>query len=147
MLVPIQVDTTWRLHTGLYKFGKNISSDISYTEYFWDLNLGEGLCIFTFFHFPDSGLYLLNGFDFLFWSILNGMTLKTSNSSVNAHRRWAIVLLSSQPRSASEKVKWWALLLRLKNGRDRTWHDKEDRPTLTSRSLQSIARPFQKRFR
>ena len=30
----------------------------------------EGLCIFTSFHFPDSGLYLSNGFDFyfdLFW--------------------------------------------------------------------------------
>ena len=31
-----------------------------------DLNLGEGLCIFTSFHFPDSGLYLLDGFDFYF---------------------------------------------------------------------------------
>ena len=31
-----------------------------------DLNLGEDLCIFTFFHFPDSGLGLLNGFDFYF---------------------------------------------------------------------------------
>ena len=29
-------------------------------------NLGEGLCIFTSFHFPDSELYLLNGFDFYF---------------------------------------------------------------------------------
>ena len=35
----------------------------------------------TFFLFPDFGLNLLNGFDFffLFWSILNGVTLKTSN--------------------------------------------------------------------
>ena len=32
-----------------------------------DLNLGEGLCIFTFFYFPDSRLDLLNGFDFYFW--------------------------------------------------------------------------------
>jgi len=24
------------------------------------------VCIFTFFHFPDSGLYLLTGFDFYF---------------------------------------------------------------------------------
>ena len=39
---------------------------ISYTKYSSDLNLGEGLCIFTSFHFPDSGLYLLNGFDFYF---------------------------------------------------------------------------------
>ena len=31
-----------------------------------DLNLGEGLCIFISFHFPDSGLNLLNGFDFDF---------------------------------------------------------------------------------
>ena len=32
--------------------------------------LTRGLCIFTSFHFPDSGLNLLNGFDFyfeLFW--------------------------------------------------------------------------------
>ena len=43
-----------------------ISSDISYTSYSFDPNLGEGLCIFTSFHFPDSGLYLLNGFDFYF---------------------------------------------------------------------------------
>ena len=35
-------------------------------KYSSDLNLGEGLCIFTSFHFPDSGLYLLNGFDFYF---------------------------------------------------------------------------------
>ena len=31
-----------------------------------DLNLGESLCIFIFFHFPDSGLCQLNGFDFYF---------------------------------------------------------------------------------
>ena len=45
---------------------KNISSDISYTNYSFDPNLGEGLCIFTSFHFPDSGLYLSNGFEFYF---------------------------------------------------------------------------------
>ena len=32
-----------------------------------DLNLGEGLCIFTFFYFPDSRLDLLNDIDFYFW--------------------------------------------------------------------------------
>ena len=39
-------------------------------SYTFDPNLGEGLCIFTSFHFLDSGLYLSNGFDFyfdLFW--------------------------------------------------------------------------------
>ena len=38
----------------------------NYTKYSSDLNLGEGLCICTSFHFPDSGLYLLEGFDFYF---------------------------------------------------------------------------------
>ena len=56
----------WRLLTNLYKFGWNISPHKNCC----DLNLGEGICIFTFFLFPESGLYLLNGFDFyfdLFW--------------------------------------------------------------------------------
>ena len=39
--------------------------------------LPETLCIFNFFLFPDSELYLVNGFDF--WSILKDVTLKTSN--------------------------------------------------------------------
>ena len=69
----------WRLHTNLYKFGKNVSSHIFHEKKCCDLNLGESLCICTFFLFPDSGLNLLNGFDFLFWSTLNGVTLKTSN--------------------------------------------------------------------
>ena len=39
---------------------------ISYMKYSSNLNLGEGLCICTSYHFPDSGLYVLNGFDFYF---------------------------------------------------------------------------------
>ena len=39
---------------------------MSYTKHSSDLNLGEGLCISTSFNFPDSGIYLLNGFDFYF---------------------------------------------------------------------------------
>ena len=39
---------------------------MSYTKYSSDLNLGEGPCIGASFHFPDSGRYLLNGFDFYF---------------------------------------------------------------------------------
>ena len=70
----------WRLHTNLYKFGENVSSHIFHEKNCCDLNLGESLCICTFFLVPDSGINLLNGFDFLFWSILNGVTLKTSNS-------------------------------------------------------------------
>ena len=68
---PSRWAPAWRLHTNLYKSGYNISLDISYTEYSSDLNLGEELGIFTSFHFPDSGLYLLNGFDCyfdLFWT-------------------------------------------------------------------------------
>ena len=38
----------------------------AYTEYSSGLNLGEGLCIFTSFHFPHSGLFLFFYFD-LFW--------------------------------------------------------------------------------
>ena len=84
MLVPMYMGTgtwapAWRLRTNLYKFGENVSSHIFHKKNCCDLNLGESLFICTFFLFPDSGLNLLNGFDFLFWSILNGVTLKTSN--------------------------------------------------------------------
>ena len=51
-----------------------------YTNYSFDPNLGEGLCIFTSFHFPDSGLYLSNGFDFYFDLFLNGVT--TENQQI-----------------------------------------------------------------
>ena len=40
--------------------------------------------MFTSFHFPDSGLYLLNGFDF-YKSILYGVALKTSNYVILKH--------------------------------------------------------------
>ena len=59
-----------QISINLGKTSQNVSSNISYTNYSFDLNLGEGLCICTSFHFPDSGLNLLNGFDFyfdLFW--------------------------------------------------------------------------------
>ena len=77
---PSRWAPTWRLHTNLYKFEENVSPHISHKKNCCDLNLGESLCISTFFLFPGSRLDLLNGFDFLFWSILNGVTLKTSNS-------------------------------------------------------------------
>ena len=59
-------------HPGGHQRGVSILgiSINSYTEYSSDLNLGQEFAIFTSFHFPDSGLYLLNGFDFdfdLFW--------------------------------------------------------------------------------
>ena len=46
--------------------GKSFLWISQYMEYSSDLNIGQELGIFTSFHFPDSGLYLLNGFDFDF---------------------------------------------------------------------------------
>ena len=46
--------------------GKKVSPHILYEKNCCDPNLGESLCISTFFLLPDSGLKLLNGFDFLF---------------------------------------------------------------------------------
>ena len=54
----------WCLHTNLGKMFLHIHVSCS-RKLLW-LNLGEGLCISTFFLFPDSRLDLLNGFDFYF---------------------------------------------------------------------------------
>ena len=51
-------------HTNLYKFGENVSPHIFHKKNCCDLNLGESLCISTFFLFSDFELNLLNGFDF-----------------------------------------------------------------------------------
>ena len=40
-------------------------------KYSSDPNLGEGLCIFTSFHFPDCGFYLLNDFDLIFFYLFH----------------------------------------------------------------------------
>ena len=64
MLELIRRAPAWRLHTKLYSF---------------DPNLGEGLCVFPSFPFPDSGLNLSNCFDFYF-DLLWKKKLKTSNS-------------------------------------------------------------------
>ena len=61
---PCRWAPTWRLHTNLYKFGEYVSPHIFHKKNCCDLNLGESLCISTFFLFSDSGLNLLNGFDF-----------------------------------------------------------------------------------
>ena len=81
---PSRWAPTWRFHTNLYKFLKNVSLHIFHKKNCCDLNLGESRCISTFFLFPDSRLNLLNGFDFLFRSILNGVTLKTSNTNLTS---------------------------------------------------------------
>ena len=43
-----------------------MSPHISRKKNCGDQDFGESLCIFTYFHFPDSGLNLLTGFDFHF---------------------------------------------------------------------------------
>ena len=77
------------VHLGGHQHGVSIQISINLGEMFLRispikknscvLNLGESLCISAFFLFPVSRLNRWNGFDFLFWSILNGVTLKTSN--------------------------------------------------------------------
>ena len=54
---------TWRLQTKLDKFGQMNYPNILLLKNCTILNLGEGLCIFTSFHFPDFGLKLSNGFN------------------------------------------------------------------------------------
>ena len=39
---------------------------MSPTKYRTDLILGEAICLLIFFHFPDSGLSVLNGLHFCF---------------------------------------------------------------------------------
>ena len=68
------------LHTNLYKFELKIYPDISLKKTCCDLNLGESLRIFAFFLFPGFWILSIERFWFLFWSILNGVTLKTNNS-------------------------------------------------------------------
>ena len=36
-------------------------------KYRTDMILGEAFCLFTFFYFLDSGLSVLNGFQFYVW--------------------------------------------------------------------------------
>ena len=74
---------TWSLHTNLYKFGWNISPHILLKKICSNLNLRLRLCIFTFFLFPDSGVYLWSGFDFfdlflMVWHWKPAITLQES---------------------------------------------------------------------
>ena len=57
---------TWRTRSEEHTSELQSPIHISYANYSFHANLGEGLRIFTSFHFPDSGLYLSNGFDFYF---------------------------------------------------------------------------------
>ena len=80
----VRSDTLWQLflmvsgyHVGANSDGQqhgfSIQSSINLfprISSIWTIALAwilEYVCIFTSFHFPDPGLYLLNGFDFYFW--------------------------------------------------------------------------------
>ena len=45
-------------------------------NYHTDLILGEAFCIFIFFHFLDSGIFVLTGLPFCF----DGVIVKTQNT-------------------------------------------------------------------
>ena len=82
------------IHISIY-LGKTFLRVSRIRLYSSHLNLGEGLCIFTSFHFQDSGLYLFNGFDFILidfeWRdtknqkklILSALVLVVSSLSIN----------------------------------------------------------------
>ena len=55
---------TWRLHTNFHKFGCIVSPNVSRMKNCAGLNLSLDIYTFTFFHIHDSGLYLMNGFNF-----------------------------------------------------------------------------------
>ena len=89
---------------------------ISYTNYSFDPNLGEGLCIFTSFHFPDSGLYLSNGFDFYFdlfwmaWIWKPAISTSTVISSFSEKKKSAVsktLFFSFHLRCCKNENLWW----------------------------------------
>ena len=55
-------------------------------KYIFDQNLGEGLCIFTSFYFPESGLYLLNNFIYLFIVTKKKTQIKTIQVNTNLQK-------------------------------------------------------------
>ena len=83
---PSRWSPAWCLHTrNLYKFGRNISSDISvYGIFFWPESW-PGTWYIYLLSFPRFRTLSIEWFWFWFWSILNGMTLKTSNTTYNTN--------------------------------------------------------------
>ena len=57
---------TWRLHTGLYKFVHNVSTNIWSLEERMDLKLGEVTSFIIFYSIAISWLHPPNGFQFNF---------------------------------------------------------------------------------
>ena len=79
ILVSLKKTPPWRFHTKLYKFGYNVSLNISHLKYCKDLILGKAFCIFIFFHFPDSRLFVLNGLPLVYFSWSDRANQETGN--------------------------------------------------------------------
>ena len=64
----------WMLEPNRLQYGFSIQISVNLGQTFLRISclrkitvtLDAGLCIFTFSFFPDSAVYLLNGFDFYF---------------------------------------------------------------------------------
>ena len=68
MFVSHRRAQTWRLHTKLYKFGWHTSANGARMKNSRHLILGKVVYIAVIYHILDSWIYLLNGYDFSFWS-------------------------------------------------------------------------------
>ena len=109
---PSRWAPAWRLHTNLYKVGENVSPHIFHKKNYCDLNLGETPCISTFFLFPDSGLNLLNGFDFFNliyfeWRDTENQQFQTSwycRAELNRLKRDSTVTFESFPDKFGEST-------------------------------------------
>ena len=90
---------TWRLHTKLYKFGWNVSQNNSRMKNHTYLNLCKVIYISQFYHLPDSWIYLLSAFDFIF----DGVTCASQQYSVTVI---IIHQIFSLARDWSKRVTW-----------------------------------------
>ena len=98
MLVHIWCAPTWRFHTELYKFLRNISPNICGLGERTDLKLGEVSCLFIFNRITISWLYPLNGFRLLFYCV-TVKTIYTHNLTLAHHRVSCSSLLEHPTRS------------------------------------------------
>ena len=64
--MPLKGPDGVSIYTKLYKSGENVFANISHMNNCIDLILGKAFCLFIFFHFPDSSLSVLEGFNFYF---------------------------------------------------------------------------------
>ena len=81
-----------------------------------DLNLGESLCIYTFFLFPDSGLNLENDFDFLI--LIYFEWRDTENHQLEASyllSAMAIISLNSHDLATNNSTAFSALFYNIHN--------------------------------